>query len=60
MPTIILGCSCVSKFQDQRYGKGKRVHNRMTKGGKKELARCTVCGMARECSTKVQDGDSEK
>lgn len=37
-------CSCVSLYQDKRYGKGKRVYNEC-KGrvaGSKQF-RCTVC-----------------
>jgi len=30
-----------SKFQDQTYGKGMRVHNAMKAPGK---YRCTICG----------------
>jgi hypothetical protein len=44
--TIILKCKCESKFQDETYGKGMRVHNIHQKDGKK--ASCTVCeGSAR-------------
>lgn len=39
--TVILPCECRHDFQDQRYGRGRRVHN----VGKEGLfARCTVCG----------------
>jgi hypothetical protein len=31
-------CSCVHPFQDKRYGKGIRVHNKTDKA-----FRCTVC-----------------
>jgi hypothetical protein len=34
-------CNCVHKFQDEKYGNGIRVMNKMTK---KEGFRCTVCG----------------
>jgi hypothetical protein len=37
---------CMSAFQDERYGRGNRVHN--AQGGKNEgQFRCTVCGMGR-------------
>lgn len=36
--TEILPCICKHKFQDKRYGKGMRVHNKKVKG-----YRCTVC-----------------
>lgn len=39
--TMIRNCTCVHKFQDERYGPGKRVHN-PCKGG--DYVRCTVCG----------------
>jgi hypothetical protein len=39
--TKILPCTCPSKFQDEIYGKGMRLHNI---GEDKKKARCTVCG----------------
>jgi hypothetical protein len=37
-------CSCKHEYQDKRYGKGRRVHNKVENesahGGK---WRCTVC-----------------
>lgn len=44
MPTNILPCGCENKYQDQRYGKGMRVHNQAAspKPGVKTW-RCTVC-----------------
>ena len=39
MGTKIINCSCSSAFQDQRYGKGRRLAN-ATKSGD---GRCTVC-----------------
>ncbi len=46
MSTKILPCKCEHKFQDERYGKGKRVHNKMKGGSAKDVPkhRCTVCG----------------
>ena len=32
-------CTCQHEYQDRKYGKNKRVHNKTTKGWK-----CTVCG----------------
>jgi hypothetical protein len=32
-------CGCVNEFQDETYGKGKRVMSVTTKG-----VRCSVCG----------------
>ena len=34
-------CSCVHKFQDKRYGKGKRAH---TINEKNTEFTCSVCG----------------
>lgn len=41
--TVVQFCQCISQYQDEQYGVGKRVHNR---GGKKEKPHvtCTVCG----------------
>jgi hypothetical protein len=38
--TKIAPCSCQHKYQDERYGKGQRVHN----VGKTKIT-CTVCGV---------------
>ena len=38
MPITIKPCDCKSTYQDQRYGKGNRVHNTGTK-----KVTCTVC-----------------
>jgi len=41
----IIPCKCVHAFQDERYGKGNRVHNKTKKGTPdKPQYRCTVCG----------------
>lgn len=42
--THIQRCSCVSAFQDRRYGLGKRLHNLLQDS---KDARCTVCGVQR-------------
>ncbi len=36
-------CACVSPFQDKKYGKKKRVHNKSA-GLTDSKFRCTVCG----------------
>jgi hypothetical protein len=41
--TRVLKCHCESKWQDEKYGRGKRLHNATTKG-----YRCTVCGQSKE------------
>ena len=40
----LLQCTCKNEWQDKRYGKGVRLHNRM---GKTDKFRCTVCGFER-------------
>jgi hypothetical protein len=40
--TAVKKCSCVSEYQDARYGRGNRLMNRC--GSKtSEAYRCTVC-----------------
>jgi len=56
-------CGCKSEFQDQKYGKGIRVHNIISKETNK--ARCTVCGKtnvmdSRVGSTKVDAKKNKK
>ncbi len=36
---VIKKCTCKHKFQDKRYGKGRRVHTTKDNGG----YTCTVC-----------------
>ena len=38
--TKIIKCKCKHKFQDDKYGDKKRVHNY---GEKEKTWRCTVC-----------------
>jgi hypothetical protein len=38
--TKIMPCKCPNKYQDEKYGAGKRVHTVSREGGN---ARCTVC-----------------
>ena len=45
--TKILECNCMHEYQDERYGKGQRVHNYARKGlgGDNNPGwRCTACG----------------
>ena len=44
---MILKCNCKHKYQDKRYGLGRRVHNACTKGSK-VVYRCTVCSNVKE------------
>lgn len=46
--TKIIRCTCYHPFQDEKYGKGLRVHNRRKKDGKEGGWRCTVCGTTRQ------------
>jgi len=42
--TKIKRCTCVNSYQDKRYGKHRRVHNKATGGTKRpEGWVCTVC-----------------
>lgn len=37
---MILSCKCINEYQDQKYGQGKRVFNKMKA---ERMYRCTVC-----------------
>lgn len=39
---MVRNCDCTHAFQDERYGKGRRVHNDFVKNSVKGH-RCTVC-----------------
>lgn len=42
--TVIVNCSCPNEFQDETYGKNKRVANHApSKGAQKDRYRCTSC-----------------
>lgn len=41
---IVRSCNCQHEFQDQRYGKGLRLHNPRKEG----KYACTVCGSLKE------------
>ena len=41
MGCVIVRCKCKNAYQDERYGKGLRVKNRMSKG----MVRCTSCAV---------------
>ena len=43
---MTLPCACEHPYQDATYGKGVRVHNRMTKTT--GTYRCTVCSKVKE------------
>jgi len=40
--TVVKPCRCRSKFQDERYGEGKRLMN-VSQKKNEHFARCTVC-----------------
>ena len=47
--TSIRPCSCTSKYQDEKYGQMKRVHNSAKSSVSTRKAwRCTVCGTKKD------------
>jgi len=44
---MILKCSCSHQYQDKKYGKFLRVHNKMKKDDRQQMYRCTVCKKVR-------------
>ena len=44
--TAILACTCKHDYQDKKYGRGKRVHNRKASKSTHNF-KCTVCGYER-------------
>jgi hypothetical protein len=51
--TIVKNCKCEHAYQDEKYGRGKRLHNALPNGG----ARCTVCGLTTD---KGSEGKKKK
>jgi len=45
---MIKQCSCIHKYQDARYGKGRRVFNPTLKGVSTPIWVCTVCEAQKE------------
>jgi len=41
---VIKVCDCKSEYQDKKYGKNKRVFNKMNSTSTTVKYRCTVCG----------------
>ena len=42
---MIKFCTCKHEYQDKKYGKNKRVFNKLApKSGQAQEYRCTVCG----------------
>lgn len=44
MNTHIITCNCIHPYQDALYGTLKRVAKLVTKNGREDKCRCTVCG----------------
>lgn len=44
--TKVLRCTCKHEFQDERYGRGKRLHNKLADKATYDW-RCTVCANER-------------
>ena len=54
---MISRCLCKSEYQDQKYGPGMRVMNRLENG----KMRCTVCGKEADApSAKTQAKETKK
>jgi len=47
MAVTIEKCTCSHEYQDKKYGKGMRVHNKAPKVDKDKGRRCTVCGVSK-------------
>lgn len=45
---IVQACKCEHEYQDKRYGKGMRLHNKT-----KDAARCSVCGTPVRAQTRM-------
>lgn len=41
--TKIIKCNCKHDYQDEKYGKGNRVHNSTARSNDHKEYRCTVC-----------------
>lgn len=52
MATTVKSCRCESSFQDNFYGKGRRLHN-VTGDGLR--ANCTICGKGHKAIAKIRD-----
>ena len=40
---MIKNCTCKHDYQDEKYGKGRRVFNQLAKATGAQEYRCTVC-----------------
>ena len=51
---MIINCTCPHPYQDEKYGKGRRVANPLT-GGQSQLliVNCTACGQDKHTSRKA-------
>ena len=50
---MILSCTCTHPVQDKFHGKGRRVHNVMTRTVSGLKYRCTVCKNEREAFSSI-------
>ncbi len=57
--TKIEGCNCKNNFQDERYGKGKRVFN-LNQNKTKPMMKCTVCGTSKPCKINIEKIENKK
>lgn len=53
---MIKPCDCKHEYQDNKYGKGKRVFNKTMK----DKGRCTVCGLENHSLTGEESKDKKK
>lgn len=48
MAVKVLLCTCEHAYQDEKYGNGKRIHNKAPKVDLQTGYRCTVCGATKK------------
>jgi hypothetical protein len=52
----ILPCNCSHDYQDEKYGRGKRVHNPTMNG----QFRCTICSSVKGTAKAVETTKAKK
>lgn len=46
---MILKCNCNHEYQDEKYGKKNRVHNKLSESRSDNMKyKCTVCGKSKK------------
>lgn len=60
MACIVTTCNCVNKFQDELYGKGRRLLNSCSTEKRKGIYRCTVCDREQSLSFSQANNPEEK